>query len=134
MLKTMIDALLKDLLNCFSWGDAPVEYVIYTFDFVHPGPSLPVAPTASRWEKVAALGERAKAFSKAESLAQTGRFAKVELKRKYFCKKKGRLVEALLRTYGAPSGDKNTPLAASAFALAVFCGLAALTIAYVMGQ
>lgn len=130
----MTHARSKGFADDFSSDKTDGEYVIYTFDPVQDAQSGFSFPAASPWRKVAALGERGLAMARARSLAQSGQFERVELKRKYFCKRNGRLVEALLKTYGSARNRKSARIAFGALILAVVSGVLALSIAYMLGQ
>lgn len=105
------------------------EYIIYSFP-----PSEIGAQDASHWKRVGTLQERSGALKKAQQLLRSGQCGKIEIKQRYFCVKRGCAVEAPFKVLRLPGAKKKAlPAGVSAFILAVLCGLAALSVAYVLG-
>lgn len=97
---------------------AGIEYAIYTFDMPMAGGS-----GRSRWKKRDTRTEMAEALARAEAIFRTGKYGKVEVKQKYFDRKKNRNVDVTLRVYQT-KGEKEINLAAL-FLFAFICAAAA---------
>lgn len=88
---------------------AQIEYTIYTFD-------MPVAKKKGdiNWKKHSTITDMAKAMAEAETLLETRKFQKIEVKKKFFDQKKNRAVDMTLKVYEAkPKKDLTIPLAAA---------------------
>ncbi|PZO87319.1 MAG: hypothetical protein DI626_04280 [Micavibrio aeruginosavorus] len=73
---------------------AQIEYTIYTFDM----PS-PKQKGENSWQKHSTLDDMAKAMSEAETLHQSQKFHKIEVKKKFFDQKKNRTVDMTLKVF-----------------------------------
>lgn len=72
---------------------AQIEYNIYTFD-------MPSGKKGqSQWKLSATLSDMKEAMSRAESLHDSMKFQKVEVKQKFFDQKKNRLIDMTLKTF-----------------------------------
>jgi hypothetical protein len=103
---------------------AQIEYTIYTFD-------MPMAKQKgdNSWKKHATLDDMGKAMNEAESLHQSQKYQKIEVKKKFFDQKKNRVVDMTLKIYeSTPKKDYTTVLlvllavagSVGAFALSFF--------------
>lgn len=72
---------------------AGIEYTIYTFDMPRPNQK-----GANSWQKNAVLEDMGEAMSRAETLHATGKYQKIEVKKKFFDQKKNRVVDMTLKT------------------------------------
>ena len=95
-----------------------LEYTIYTFD----------QKDKSSWTKQNTRDERAIALGEAEKLFNSGRYKKVEVKQKYFDKKKNRNIDVTIKVYE----DRKTfeINIAMVFLFSVLCGALAFAITY----
>lgn len=83
---------------------AQIEYTIYTFDM----PS-PKQKGQNSWKKHSSGDDMTKAMSEAETLHQTRKFQKIEVKKKFFDQKKNRTVDMTLKTFeSAPKKNYTT--------------------------
>lgn len=73
---------------------AQIEYTIYTFDM-----PTPKQKGDNSWQKHSTLDDMAKAMSEAETLHQTQKYQKVEVKKKFFDQKKNRTVDMTLKVF-----------------------------------
>lgn len=73
---------------------AQIEYTIYTFDM----PKTRQKGDNS-WKKHASLDDMTKAISEAETLHNSQKFQKIEVKKKFFDQKKNRTVDMTLKVY-----------------------------------
>lgn len=97
---------------------AGIEYTIYTFDM----PSAKQKGDNS-WKKHATLEDMTKAMIEAESLYQSQKFQKIEVKKKFFDQKKNRVIDMTLKVFeSSPKKDRTILIAAG---LAVLGGLGA---------
>jgi hypothetical protein len=94
---------------------AGIEYTIYTFDM--PTPSQ---KGDNSWKKHATLEDMSKAMSEAETLHQSQKFQKVEVKKKFFDQKKNRTVDMTLKVFEANPKKDYTILIVTI--LAIVCG------------
>ena len=99
-------------------SDTGAEYAVYTFGVLDMDQINP-----RMWEKKASHMVRAAAIMQAEELYKTGQYLKVEIKQKYFDKKRNRHVDQTLRTLGLSRRWLLRTVMAVAFAM--ICGLAA---------
>ena len=78
---------------------AQIEYSVYTFD-------IPSGKGQSKWTKHSTQPEMDDALKQAEDLVQTGKFLKIEVKKKFFDQKTNRIVDMTLKTFDSkpPSG------------------------------
>ncbi|MCB1557019.1 MAG: hypothetical protein KDJ15_06875 [Alphaproteobacteria bacterium] len=106
-----------------------IEYTIYTFE--HPDPESKSQP---QWEKVETVMDRGSAIDKAEKLAGSGKFEKVEVKQTYFDQKKNRKIEITLKIIESKKAFKFVFGVKSALALAVLSGLVAFAVTYLLGR
>lgn len=91
---------------------AQIEYTIYTFDM-----PVPKQKGDNSWKKHATLEDMAKAMTEAETLHQTQKFQKIEVKKKFFDQKKNRVVDMTLKIF------ETTPKKDYTFAIAIFMAL-----------
>ncbi len=73
---------------------AQIEYTIYTFDM----PS-PKQKGDNSWKKHSTLEDMMKAMAEAQSLHETQKFQKIEVKKKFFDQKKNRTVDMTLKVF-----------------------------------
>lgn len=73
---------------------AQIEYTIYTFDMPQPNQK-----GDNSWKKHSTLDDMTKAMSEAEGLHESGKFHKIEVKKKFFDQKKNRAVDMTLKTF-----------------------------------
>ena len=73
---------------------AQIEYTIYTFDM----PS-PKQKGDNNWKKHSSGDDMGKAMIEAESLHQSQKYQKIEVKKKFFDQKKNRTVDMTLKTF-----------------------------------
>ena len=106
---------------------AGIEYTIYTFD-------MPKAKQKSdnSWKKHATLEDMAKAMNEAETLHQTQKFQKIEVKKKFFDQKKNRTVDMTLKVFeSSPKKDYTIILLTG---VAVLCGIGAFAASFFLTQ
>ncbi len=104
-----------------------IEYSIYTFNMPVSGQK-----NANEWEKQDTKTERSDAISTAEKLLSSGKYSKVEIKQKYFDKKKNRNIDMTLKTYEAkPKMEIN---AFMILVFAIVCGGLAFAVTYFLSQ
>lgn len=104
-----------------------IEYTIYTFD--HPQGGAKKQP---KWQKHESGSEMQEALKKAEELFRAGQYQKVEVKQKYFDKKKNRNIDVTLRVF--EKEKKRDFKLAFIFVFAVLCGAAAFGLTYYLTQ
>src|SRR5690606_8168182 len=93
--------LLFKGLSMAQAQSAGIEYTIYTFDM-----PVPKQKGENSWKKYATLEDMTKAMSEAESLLQTQKFQKIEVKKKFFDQKKNRTVDMTLKVFeSSPKKD-----------------------------
>ncbi len=73
---------------------AQIEYTIYTFDM----PS-PKQKGDNSWKKHSTLEDMMKAMVEAQSLHETQKYQKIEVKKKFFDQKKNRTVDMTLKIF-----------------------------------
>lgn len=100
-----------------------IEYSVYSHDQPKGGQKGPTS-----WEKQDAFSDMAEALKKAESLFDTGQYSKVEVKQKYFDKKKNRNVDTVLRVYEGKKKKSHGTIYILLFA--VLCGIIAFAVTY----
>lgn len=96
---------------------AGIEYTIYTFDM----PKQKQKGDNS-WKKHVTTDDMGKAMSEAENLNQSGKFQKVEVKKKFFDQKKNRVVDMTLKTFESKPKKDRTILFAMIFAVLAGAG------------
>ncbi len=97
---------------------AQIEYTIYTYDM-----PVPSQKGDTSWKKHATLDDMTKAMTEAESLLESKKFQKIEVKKKFFDQKKNRTVDMTLKIFETtPAKDRMILLTTLA---AIFGGLAA---------
>lgn len=82
---------------------AQIEYTIYTFD-------MPKAKQKgdNSWKKHSCVDDMVRAMNEAETLHQTQKYQKIEVKKKFFDQKKNRTVDMTLKTFESkPKKDYN---------------------------
>lgn len=100
---------------------AQIEYTIYTFDM--PAPKQKGDNT---WKKHSTLDDMGKAMIEAETLHQTQKFQKIEVKKKFFDQKKNRVVDMTLKVFESqPRKDRTMMFAAIAAVLGSVIAFAA---------
>lgn len=83
---------------------AQIEYTIYTFDMPQPKQK-----GENSWKKHSSLDDMTRAISEAESLHETRKYQKIEVKKKFFDQKKNRTVDMTLKVYESrPKKDYTT--------------------------
>lgn len=86
---------------------AQIEYTIYTFDM-----PVPKQKSSNSWKKHATLADMGQAMTEAQSLLETRKYQKIEVKKKFFDQKKNRVVDMTLKTYETtPKKDFTTVIA-----------------------
>jgi len=114
--------MAKLAANTAQDADASIEYTIYTFD--RPGGGK----AADQWEKHGTDSDMQGALKLAEQLFASGKYQKVEVKQKYFDKKKNRNIDITLRVFESePQKSINIFLIVG---FAIFCGAAAFGLTY----
>ena len=106
---------------------AGIEYTIYTFD-------MPKARQKGdhSWKKHATLEDMVKAMNEAETLHQTQKFQKIEVKKKFFDQKKNRTVDMTLKIFEAnPKKDYTIAIVAG---MALLCGIGAFAASFILTQ
>ncbi len=91
---------------------AQIEYTIYTFDM-----PVPKQKGDNSWKKHATLDDMGKAMSEAESLLESKKFQKIEVKKKFFDQKKNRVVDMTLKIFETSPKKDYTVLIAVFMAL-----------------
>jgi len=104
--------------------DIGLEYAVYTFKSSEQN-----QVNARIWERKATHGELLAAINQADELFKTGRYLKVEIKQKYFDRKKKRNTDVTLRVWGAHR-FKGIKREAVVIAVSALCGLAVFVMAY----
>lgn len=106
--------------------EKPITYTVYTHDWPKEG------QTSGAWEQKQSTTDMDKALREAESLHGSGKYQKVEVKKKYVEEKTGRAIDITLRTF---EGKAKMKIGAGLIAVfAVLCGFAAFGITYVVAQ
>lgn len=106
---------------------AGIEYTIYTFDM-----PAPKQKGENSWKKHATLEDMTKAMDEAESLHQTQKFQKIEVKKKFFDQKKNRTVDMTLKVYeSSPKKDYTILIVA---VLAILGALGAFAASFFLTQ
>ncbi|MCB9987921.1 MAG: hypothetical protein H6868_01155 [Rhodospirillales bacterium] len=103
-----------------------IEYNIYVFDINDDSNKAEEA----RWHKTDTMKDRAKALSHAEKLANSGKYEKIEVKQKYFDKKKNRDIDITLKTF-AHKTQKDFGLILLVLA-SILCGAGAFALTYLL--
>ncbi len=104
-----------------------IEYTIYTFDYPDKGKT-----SDNKWEKQGTLHEMKEALDKAEELYKSGEYHKIEVKQKYFDKKKNRNIDMTLKILEKKKKREITALMVMVFA--VLCGSIAFGVTYLLSQ
>lgn len=108
-------------------ASAQIEYAIYTFD-----KNDAKAKGDSKWQKHATLSDMVKAMSEAQSLLESKKFERIEVKKKFFDQKKNRTVDMTLKVFESePQKDYGTIIAV---AIALFCGVGAFALSFLLTQ
>lgn len=71
------------------------EYILYAYDHGKPDARSP-----ERWKKLLTSYDVTEAVEQARHLFDSQKYRKIEIQKKYFDRKEGRLKAATLRTYG----------------------------------
>ena len=80
------------------------------------------------WKKHATLEDMGKAMNEAETLHQTQKFQKIEVKKKFFDSKKNRTVDMTLKIFEAnPKKDYTIVIVA---VMAIVCGIGAFAASF----
>ena len=102
---------------------AQIEYSIYTFDMPKPKQK-----GQTKWQKHATLDDMIKAMAQAQSLYESEKFQKIEVKKKFFDQKKNRTVDMTLKVFECtPKKDHSTAIA---IGFALFCGVGAFAASF----
>lgn len=105
---------------------AQIEYTIYTFDM-----PTPKQKGENSWKKHSTIDDMGKAMVEAETLHQTRKYQKIEVKKKFFDQKKNRTVDMTLKVFESKPVKDYTILIAVLIALigcaAAFAGSFLLT-------
>lgn len=96
-----------------------IEYAIYTFEGAK-GPA--------KWEKKETRSEMSEALAIAEKMFGSGQYSKIEVKQKYFDKKKNRNIDVTLKVF--EGGKKFEINALVIFIFALVCGASAFGITW----
>lgn len=106
---------------------AQIEYTIYTFD-------MPKAKQKadSSWKKHSTLDDMGRAMNEAESLHQTQKYQKIEVKKKFFDQKKNRVIDMTLKVYESKPRKDNTMMIAAM--VAVIGGAVAFAASFFLTQ
>lgn len=100
--------------------DQGIEYSVYTFEKTK-NPS-----DQNKWHKQGTQTDMGLAISAAERLFESGQYAKVEVKQKYFDKKQNRIVDVTLKVFQEQKKKKEINVFVI-FLFAIACGAAAFT-------
>lgn len=105
---------------------AQIEYSIHTV-------AMPKGKEkAGKEEKQDTLDDMDKAIARAEALSASGKYCKVEVRKKFFDVKKNRNVDMTLKAYESrPKKDYGVILVVL---FALFCGVGAFAAAYFLGR
>ncbi len=102
-----------------------IEYTILTL--AHTGEQ-----SDAQWEKIEVLTDMDKALAQAQKLLATGKYSKVEVKKKFFDEKNNRKIDMTLRMLEA---GKKKPLGTWVFVVgALLCGVGAFALTYFLAQ
>lgn len=106
---------------------AQIEYTIYTYDMPAPNQK-----GENAWKKHATLDDMTKAMSEAESLHQTQKYQKIEVKKKFFDQKKNRAVDMTLKVFETtPKKDYSIIIIVIG---SILCGIAAFAASFFLTQ
>lgn len=106
---------------------AQIEYNIYTFEMPSGKKDGP-----SKWKLNTTTADMMEAMQKAENLHGTKKFHKVEVKKKFFDAKKGRVIDMTLKNFEQkPTSNVGLYLCLAA---AVLCGVIAFGLTYILAQ
>lgn len=109
-----------------SGKEQAITYTVYTHDWPRDGKS------SSSWEQKSSTTDMDKALKEAEGLHASGKYQKVEVKKKYVEEKTGRAIDITLRSF---EGKAKMQIGAGMIAVfAVICGVAAFGITYLVAQ
>lgn len=78
-------------------ADSGIEYIIYTFDKKSSGDQQ------NNWQKHSTLSDMGKAMKEAESLYESNKFKRIEVKKKFRDDKKGRTIDMTLKVFETKS-------------------------------
>ncbi len=97
---------------------SPIEYTIYTFD-------RPIANQRGghTWKKHVTIPDMHMALLEAQTLYQTRKFQKIEIKKKFFDEKKNRAVDMTLKTYESTPRRSYRPYILGFLAVLCMLGL-----------
>ncbi len=87
---------------------APIEYTVYTFDL----PSSPQQKGDTSWKRHFCSLDRELAISEAQSLLETRKFHKIEIKKKFFDQKQNRTIDMTMKVFKQKS-SKNPQIIAA---------------------
>jgi hypothetical protein len=101
-----------------------LEYMIYVFK-----------DNAGKWEKNKTLSSLSEAQQQADVLFKTGQYQKVEIKQKFFDKKKNRNIDTTLKVLEQATGKRKREIGIVTIALfAVICGALAFAATWFFNQ
>ncbi len=104
-----------------------IEYSIYTFDMPNGSQK-----GANKWQRAAVMSDMVEAMKQAESLHGTGKYQKIEVKKKFFDMKKNRSVDMTLKVW--ESKIKKDHTLAILLVLAVLGGVGAFFASFLLGK
>ena len=104
-----------------------IEYTVYTY-----GQAGVDDKKSAKWEKHNTKTEMAAAIAEAEKLYKSGKYKKVEVKQKYFDKKKNRNLDTTLKVY--EHGKKREINIVMILLFAIVCGAIAFGVTYVLSK
>ncbi len=105
-----------------------IEYIIYTFEF----PKNNKASEKNRWKKYMSTENQDIAIKEAEKLNSSNKFQKIEIKKKFMDKKKGRNIDVTLKIFdnnSSPTFGTKSMIAAIAI-----CGILTFVATYYIIQ
>lgn len=105
-----------------------IEYAIYTFEKAPSGGGK----SGNAWERHDVSGDMQVALAQADTLFGSGRYRKIEIRQKYFDKKKNRNIDMVLKTLELQKKREINLLMVFAFAL--LCGAAAFGATYLLAN
>lgn len=106
---------------------AQIEYAIYTFDKTDQK-----AKGDSKWQKYATLDDMVKAMAEAQSLLESRKYERIEVKKKFFDQKKNRTVDMTLKVFeSVPKKDYGTAIA---LLIAAASGAGAFALSFLLTQ
>lgn len=102
---------------------AQIEYSIYTYDMPSPGQK-----GQGKWQKHTTLDDMIKAMVQAQTLHDSEKYQKIEVKKKFFDQKKNRVVDMTLKVFERDVKKDYSTMIAIVFALV--CGAGAFAASF----